>query len=448
MGRPRNEAGSSLPNRGPIAGTLPRCTSLPNGGSGAHAPTAGHYDSATCSAATFAIGESGRGRSLKRAPASYGGPGLNTQALLALRVNRYRLAVIPGDGIGKEILPVGIGVLRRAGLVTGRFKIQTTELPWSCDYYVRHGRMMPANGLEILADHDAIYFGAVGVPGVPDHVSVWGLLLPIRQGFDLYVNLRPVRVLDGIPSPLRFATSETVDILCVRENTEGEYAGIGGRHRVGSPDEVAIQTAVFSRRGVDRVARFAFDCARRRRRHVASATKSNALQFSAVLWDDVVHGVASEYPDVTLTDYHVDALAARFITAPESLDVVVASNLFGDILTDIGGAIQGSLGLAASGNLNPEGRFPSLFEPVHGSAPSIAGRNLANPMATIWAGAMLLEHLGEEEAAGLVMSALECVARDGPHTQDVGGDATTSEVGDAIIAAVGTRPSRGSDIDA
>jgi tartrate dehydrogenase/decarboxylase/D-malate dehydrogenase len=349
-------------------------------------------------------------------------------------MTRLRLAVIAGDGIGREVIPIGLEVLRRVGAVTGRFEVQTTDLPWSCQYFLEHGAMMPSDGLAVLADHDAIYLGAVGFPGVPDHVSLRGLLLPLRQGFDQYINLRPVRTLDGIPSPIR--TSDKIDICCVRENTEGEYVGIGGRFKRGTPDEVAVETSVFTRHGIERVARYAFEQARRRSHRLASATKSNALQHSMVLWDEVVNGVSADFPDVEVARYHVDALAARFVNNPGSLDVVVASNLFGDILTDLGGALQGSLGLAASGNINPAGRFPSMFEPVHGSAPDIAGRGLANPMAAVWAAAMLLDQLNEVEASRLVMRALEDVARRGPHTPDLGGKAPTREVGEAIISTV------------
>ena len=350
----------------------------------------------------------------------------------------YRLAVIAGDGIGKEVIPVGLEVLRQAGRVTGRFEIVTTDLSWSCEYYLAHGVMMPADALSILADHDAVYLGAVGFPGVPDHVSLHGLLLPIRRGFDQYVNLRPIRVLDGIASPLRQDGVGNIDILCVRENTEGEYVGIGGRFKRGTPDDTAFQTSVFTRRGIERVARYAFGLARGRRRHVVSATKSNALQFSMVLWDEVIEELAAEFPDVKVARCHVDALAARFVTKPESLDVVVASNLFGDILTDLGGALQGSLGVAASGNINPERRFPSMFEPVHGSAPDIAGRGIANPLAAVWAAAMLLDHLEEIETSALVMKALERVARNGPRTPDLGGKASTGEVGAAITNVLAT----------
>jgi tartrate dehydrogenase/decarboxylase / D-malate dehydrogenase len=353
------------------------------------------------------------------------------------RMITYTLAVIPGDGVGQEVVPEGLRVLRRVGEVTGRFEIATRDQPWSCRYYLETGTMMPADGLAELADCDAIYLGAVGFPGVPDHISLWGLLLPIRQGFDQYVNLRPVQVLDGIPSPLRDKGAAEVDILCIRENTEGEYSGLGGRFHVGRPDESAIQTSMFTRSGVERISRYAFERARERGKRLASATKSNALQYSAVMWDEIVAEVARDYPDVELTPYHVDALAARFVTAPETLDVVVASNLFGDILTDLGGALQGSLGLPASANLNPERRYPSMFEPVHGSAPGRAGQGVANPMAAVWAIALMLDHLGEREGAGLVMDALRTVARVGPRTRDLGGSATTVEIGQAITAAIG-----------
>lgn len=349
----------------------------------------------------------------------------------------YEVAVIPGDGIGVDVIAEGLSVLRHAAEVTGGFRLETAEHPWSCAWYLEHGRMMPDDGLDRLRDSDAIYLGAVGFPGVPDHVSLRGLLLPIRFGFDQYVNLRPIEMFAGIPGPLRDRGPEDVNIMCVRENTEGEYAGIGGRFHQGQPDETAIQTSVFSRRGIERVARFAFEKARGRRRKLASATKSNALQYSAVLWDEVVAEIGVEYPDVELTKYHVDALAARFINAPDSLDVVVASNLFGDILTDLGGALQGSLGLPAGANLNPDRRFPSMFEPIHGSAPDLSGRGVANPMAAIWAGALMLEHLGEEGTADLVMAALRRVAKDGPRTRDLGGQATTAELGAAVAAAIG-----------
>jgi tartrate dehydrogenase/decarboxylase / D-malate dehydrogenase len=348
-------------------------------------------------------------------------------------MKRYRIAVIPGDGVGQEVVPEGLHAVRRAAQVTGSFEIETVDYPWSCSYYLEHGRMMPPDALDQLRDFDAIYLGAIGFPGVPDHVSLWEMLLPIRQGFDLWVNLRPIELWEGIQGPLRDKRPEDVDILCIRENTEGEYAGIGGRSRAGTPDEVALQTSVFTRQGVERIVRYSFERAMERERSLASATKSNALQYTAVMWDEVVDDVARDFPEVTVTAYHVDALAARFVTAPETLDVVVASNLFGDILTDLGGTLQGSLGLPASANLNPERRYPSLFEPIHGSAPRRAGQGVANPMAAIWAASMMLDHLGEREAAQLIMRGLRQVAKTGPYPRDLGGQATTGEVGTAVV---------------
>jgi tartrate dehydrogenase/decarboxylase/D-malate dehydrogenase len=352
-------------------------------------------------------------------------------------MNAYTIAVIPGDGVGMEVVPEGLAAIRRAGEVTGDFTIATREFPWSCQYYLATGRMMPEDALSQLSDSNAIYLGAVGFPGVADHVSLWGMLLPIRQGFDQYVNLRPIELLDGIASPLRDKGPDEINILCIRENTEGEYSGLGGRFRVGRPEESAVQTAMFTRHGVERIARFAFDRARERKHQLASATKSNALQYTAVMWDEIVAEVGRDYPDVELTNYHVDALAARFVTAPETLDVVVGSNLFGDILTDLGGALQGSLGLPASANLNPERRYPSMFEPVHGSAPGRAGPGVANPMAAVWAAALMIDDLGERDAAKLVMDALRHVAKHGPRTKDLGGSARTTELGSAIVGAIG-----------
>lgn len=354
-------------------------------------------------------------------------------------MNIHRVAVIPGDGIGKEVVPAALSVLAAAGQTTDSFRLETTELPWSCEYYVEHGRMMPSDGIETLAQFDSILLGAVGFPGVPDDVSLWGLLLPIRQQFDQFVNLRPIRVLPGIESPLRDGTPDTVDMLCVRENTEGEYVGIGGRFRRGTPEEAAIQTSVFSRRGVERVVEYAFERARERSGRLASATKSNALQYTAVLWDEIVAEVAERYPDVAVNGYHVDALAARFVTAPSSLDVVVASNLFGDILTDLGGALQGSLGIPASANLDPSRNHPSMFEPVHGSAPGRAGKGTANPIAAVWAGSLMLDHLGEQPGSKLVMDAIEFVASHGPATIDLGGTASTAQVAEAMVTHIRSR---------
>jgi tartrate dehydrogenase/decarboxylase/D-malate dehydrogenase len=351
-------------------------------------------------------------------------------------MNTWRVAVIPGDGIGREVVPGAIAAVDRAAQLTGSFRIEWSELPWSCEWYLRHGSMMPADGLDQLEDFDAILLGAVGFPTVPDHVSLGGLLIPIRQAFQQYANVRPVQLWPGARSPLRLGDGSTLDILCIRENSEGEYAGSGGILNAGDAGRVATQVSVFTERGIARVARYAMECARNRRGLVASATKSNALQFSAVLWDDVVRTVAADFPDVTVTPYHVDALAARFVSAPATLDVVVASNLFGDILTDLGAALQGSLGMAASANLNPERRYPSMFEPVHGSAPDIAGRGIANPIGAIWSASMMLDHLDERESAALIMSALRDTVASGPTTPDMAGTATTTDVVRAVISAI------------
>ncbi len=347
----------------------------------------------------------------------------------------HHLAVIPGDGIGVDVIAAGRRVLDAA---SDGFALRWRELDWSCARYRATGAMMPADGLKQLAGADAIYLGAVGDPRVPDHVSLWGLLLPIRQAFDLYANVRPIRLLPGVPSVLRGRAPKDIDMVWVRENTEGEYAGVGGRVRPGSPAEFATQTAVVTRTGTERVARFAFAVARSRpRKLLASCTKSNALRYTAVLWDDVVADVARDYPDVRVERYLVDALAARMVARPDTLDVVVASNLFADILTDLGAAIAGSLGMAPSANLDPTRRHPSLFEPVHGSAPDIAGKGIANPVGAIWAGALMMEHLGEGGAAGRVLRAIErALADPRNHTPDLGGDARTEDVTKAILAAL------------
>jgi tartrate dehydrogenase/decarboxylase/D-malate dehydrogenase len=351
----------------------------------------------------------------------------------------YRVAVIAGDGIGLEVTPAAEQVLARVAAAHG-FALDFAHLPWSCAYYRETGRMMPADGFEELRQADAILLGAIGDPSVPDHVSVWELILPIRQRFEQYVNLRPMRLLPGVRSPLAAATPGSVDMVCVRENSEGEYAGLGGRAHRGTPLELAEQTGVFTRAGIARVARFAFELARRRpRRLLASATKSNALQHGMVLWDEVVDEVHRGFPEVTLRRYHVDALAARMVIAPDTLDVIVASNLFGDILTDLGAAVSGSLGIAPGANLNPERRFPSMFEPIHGSAPDIAGRGIANPIGAIWAGALLLDHVGQAEAASRIERAIARVVAEGRVlTPDLGGRATTRELTAAIASAVDT----------
>lgn len=345
----------------------------------------------------------------------------------------YRVAVIPGDGIGREVIPEGVRVLRAAAR-RFRFSVDTVEFPWGCGYYLQHGVMMPSDGLEQLRAFDAILLGAVGDPRVPDHVSLWGLLLRIRKGFDLYVNLRPVRLLEGVPGPLAGRGPADMDMVFVRENTEGEYAGVGGRVAEETPDEVALQTAVYTRRGTERVLRYAFELAQRRRRRLASVTKSNALQYTAVLWDEVTERVARDYPEVEVWRLHVDAAAYHMVLNPQRFDVVVGSNLYADILTDLGAALQGSLGLAASANLDPTRRFPSLFEPVHGSAPDIAGRGVANPLATFWSVSLMLDHLGEAEASAAVFDAVCRVVREPDvRTPDLGGRASTGQVTEAVL---------------
>ena len=349
----------------------------------------------------------------------------------------YRIAVIAGDGIGREVIPAGIDVLRHA-VRRESCTLEFTDFPWGCDHYLRTGTMMSPDALDRLQEFDAIYLGAVGAPEVPDHVSVWELILPIRQRFDQYVNLRPMRLLPGIAGPLAGREPQDVDMICVRENSEGEYSGFGGRLHAGTPHEVAEQTGVFTRRGIDRIARYAFALAERRpRRLLASATKSNALQHSMVLWDEAVDAVAREHPTVECRKYHVDALAARMVTHPQTLDVIVASNLFGDILTDLGAAISGSLGVAPGANVNPERRHPSMFEPIHGSAPDIAGRGIANPIGAIWAGALMLDHLGLGAAHDRIVDAITRVTAAGEaRTPDLGGRATTRDLAAAIIDAI------------
>jgi tartrate dehydrogenase/decarboxylase/D-malate dehydrogenase len=351
-------------------------------------------------------------------------------------MRNYKIALIPGDGIGQEVIPAGMRVLEAVARGAGGFSVQANSFPWGCQYYLDHGLMMPADGLETLRSYDAIYFGAVGLPSaVPDHISLWGLILPIRKAFDQYANVRPVRLLPGIAGHLRSKGSKDIDFVVVRENTEGEYSGAGGRVHNGTAQEAAVQTTIFTRMGVERIMRYAFDMARTRRKKVTSATKSNAMQHVMVFWDEVFSAVAKDYPDVATEKWHVDALAARFITHPQTLDVVVGSNLFGDILSDIGGALMGSLGMPASANINPERRFPSMFEPVHGSAPDIMGKGIANPIATIWAGAMMLDFLGERAAAGRIREAVEKVTGDGRVlTPDLGGSAHTDDVTGAVCA--------------
>jgi tartrate dehydrogenase/decarboxylase / D-malate dehydrogenase len=348
----------------------------------------------------------------------------------------YRIATIPGDGIGKEVVPEGIRVLEAAGRKHG-FGFQWNQLPWSCEFYQKTGRMMPEDGLAQLKDHDAIFLGAVGFPPIPDHVSLWGLLIPIRRHFRQYANLRPVRLMPGIESPLRDRKAGDIDFLIVRENNEGEYSSIGGHIYDGTEDEVVTQQTVFTRRGVDRILRFAFELAQSRpKKHLTSATKSNGITVTMPFWDERVKALAADYPEIRIDQYHIDILTAHFVQHPDWFDVVVGSNLFGDILSDLGPAVTGTIGIAPSANLNPEREFPSMFEPVHGSAPDIAGLGIANPIAQIWSGAMMLEHFGEIDAAASIVKAIESVLTEGPRTRDIGGKANTSEVGEAIAAAV------------
>jgi tartrate dehydrogenase/decarboxylase/D-malate dehydrogenase len=349
----------------------------------------------------------------------------------------HSIAIIAGDGIGKEVIPAGLATIEAATRGSG-ISLTFTELPWGCDYYLKHGRMMDRDGFERAAVFDAIYLGAIGSPDVPDHIAVWDLLLPLRQRFQQYVNLRPMRLLPGLTSPLANRTSADIDMVCVRENSEGEYSGLGGRIHVGTPYEAAEQTGLFTRHGIERILRYGFEIAAKRpRKLIASATKSNALRHAMVLWDEVAEIVRKDYPAVEYRKYHVDALAARMVTHPASLDVIVCSNLFGDILTDIGSAISGSLGIAPGANINPERTHPSMFEPIHGSAPDIAGKGIANPIGAIWAGAMMLDHLGHRDVHDRILGAVERVIGNGNiRTPDLGGTATTKELADAIVGEI------------
>jgi tartrate dehydrogenase/decarboxylase/D-malate dehydrogenase len=341
----------------------------------------------------------------------------------------HRIAVIAGDGAGPEVIAEARKVVDAAGL-----DIEWNDLPWGTDHFHAHGTMMPADALETARAHDAILLGAVGHPSVPDHITLWGLLLPLRQGLDLYANLRPARLLEGIPSALEGRPA--VDMLFVRENTEGEYSGVGGRAHQNLELEVGIETSVFTRGGVRRVVEHAFRLAEQRRGVLTSATKSNASRYGYVLWDEVVEEVHAAHPDVKVERVLVDALAARMVSSPGSLDVVVASNLFGDILTDLAAVLQGGMGMAASASSAPGSDAPAMFEPVHGSAPDIAGQGIANPLGAIWSASLMLDHLGETEVAKRVMDAIEAVCRDGNLTRDVGGSASTSGVGDAVASRI------------
>jgi len=347
----------------------------------------------------------------------------------------FKIAVIPGDGIGHEVIPEGLRVLEAAGKKFG-LSFEMTHFDWSCEVYAKTGRMMPEDGLEQLKRFDSVFLGAVGYPGVADHVSLWGLLIPIRRGFDQYVNLRPVKLFKGVETPLANRTAKDIDFVVIRENTEGEYSSIGGRIFAGTDQEMAIQETVFTRKGVDRVMRYAFELARKRRKHLTSATKSNGIIHTMPYWDERFAAVGKDYPDVKTDQFHIDILTAHFVRNPNWFDVVVGSNLFGDILSDLGPAVAGGIGIAPSANLNPERKFPSMFEPVHGSAPDIAGRNIANPIGTIWSVALMLDHFGSPDAARAVEDAIEKVCENGPRTADLGGKASTQEMGKAIAAAI------------
>ncbi len=348
----------------------------------------------------------------------------------------HRIAVIAGDGIGNEVMPEGLRAMEAAGRKFD-FGFDWTEFPWGCEYYTKTGRMMPEDGLDQLRGFEAIFFGAVGFPGVPDHISLWGLLIPMRRGFRQYANIRPVRLFPGLRSPLANRAPGDIDYVVVRENNEGEYSSVGGRMYEGTDDEVVLQQSTFTRKGVDRILRYAFELARTRpKKHLTSATKSNGIAISMPFWDERFAAMAQHYPDVRTDQYHIDILSAHFVQHPDWFDVVVGSNLFGDILSDLGPATTGTIAIAPSANLNPEREYPSLFEPVHGSAPDIFGRNIANPIGQVWAGAMMLEHLGHPEAAAAVLRGIETVLAAGPHTPDLGGKASTQELGRALAEAI------------
>lgn len=348
----------------------------------------------------------------------------------------YKIALIPGDGIGKEVLPEAVDVLEKVG---AKFDIsfKWQEFNWSCETYAKTGRMMPEDGIEQLTPFDALFLGAVGYPGVADHISLWGLLIPIRRAFRQYVNLRPIKLMKGVTTPLAGRSPGDIDFTIVRENNEGEYSEMGGRIYAGTEREMVIQESVFTREGVDKVLQFAFEQAKKRRGHVTSATKSNGIIHTMPYWDERFAVMKTAYPGIEADQFHIDILSAHFVQHPDWFDVVVGSNLFGDILSDLGAAVVGGMGLAPAANINPEKEYPSMFEPVHGSAPDIAGQNIANPIAQIWTGAMMLDHLGHEDAGTAITNAIETVLADGSTlTRDLGGSASTQELGKAIIAAL------------
>lgn len=349
-------------------------------------------------------------------------------------MNTYKIAVIAGDGIGPEVLDEGIKVLNEVARLDGSFQFEFTHFPWGCEFYKQTGKMMDDDGIETLSKFDAIFLGAVGAPGVPDHISLWGLLLAIRKGFDQYINLRPVKLLKGAPTPIKDATPENVDMIFVRENSEGEYAGSGSWLFKGKPNEVVIQDGVFSRKGCERVIRYAYELAKKEGKTLTSISKANALNYSMVFWDQIFAEVGKDYPEVKTYSYLVDAASMFMVKDPKRFEIVVTSNLFGDILTDLGAAIAGGMGLAAGANLNPEREFPSMFEPIHGSAPDIAGKGIANPLATVWSASQMLDFFGQEKwGARLIDCIEELLVEKATLTPDLGGTASTFEVGDAIV---------------
>ena len=350
----------------------------------------------------------------------------------------YKIAVIAGDGIGPEVLSEGIKVLNKVSELDGSFKFEFTYFPWGCDYYLKTGKMMADDGIDVLKGFDAIYLGAVGAPGVPDHISLWDLLLKIRHEFDQYVNLRPVKLLRGAPCPLKDVAGADIDMIVVRENSEGEYAGEGSWLFKGKPNEVVLQTGVFSRKGTERIIRYAYELARKEGKKLTSISKGNALNYSMVFWDSIFKEVGEEYPDVKTDSLLVDAASMFFVKKPSRFGIVVTSNLFGDIITDLGAAISGGMGLAAGANINPERKYPSMFEPIHGSAPDIAGKGIANPLASIWSASQMLDFFGHEDWGKKLIDAIEKIMVDAKVlTPDMNGTATTSEVGDEIVRILG-----------
>ncbi len=346
----------------------------------------------------------------------------------------YKIAVIGGDGIGPEVLAEGVKVLNRVAELDGGFRFQFTYFPWGCEYYLKHGEMMPKDGIKILSDFDAIYLGAAGYPGVPDYISLWDLLLRIRHEFDQYVNLRPVKLLKGAPCPLKDVKREDIDMLVVRENSEGEYAGAGDWLYKGQPNEVVLQTGVFSRKGTERIIRYAYETARREGKKLTSISKGNALNYSMVFWDSIFAEIGKEYPDVKTDSLLVDAASMFFVKDPKRFEIVVTSNLFGDIITDLGAAISGGMGLAAGANINPERKYPSMFEPIHGSAPDIAGKQIANPLASVWSASQMLDFFGHEDWGKRIIDVIEqLMVENKVLTPDMGGTATTSQVGDELV---------------